>query len=74
MYGNVESRGDINWGIPVPIKAEKHRGLGDTDAPLWMVYTLITLLSIVWFTYVYVIFLILKIKRARNKDLVPAMS
>jgi len=74
MYGNVESRGDINWGIPVPIKAEKHRGLGDTDAPLWMVYTLITLLSIVWFTYVYVILLILKIKRARNKDLVPAMS
>lgn len=73
-YGNVESRGDINWGIPVPLKAAKHRGLGDTDAPLWMVYTLITLLSIVWFTYVYVVFLVVKIKRAKNKDLVPGMS
>ena len=74
MYGNVEARGDINWGIPVPLTAEKHRGLGDTDAPLWMVYTLITLLSIVWFTYMYVVFLMIKIKLAKNKDLVPTMS
>jgi hypothetical protein len=61
-YGTVESRGKINWGIPVPLAVEKRRGLGDTDAPLWMVYTLIILLSAVWFHYLYVIFLIIKIR------------
>jgi hypothetical protein len=65
-YGTVESRGEMNWAIPIdPIK-EKQRGLGDTDAPLWMVYTLIILLSAVWFHYFYVIFLIIKIKLANR--------
>ncbi len=68
MYGTVESRGKINWGIPVPLAEEKHRGLGDTDAPLWMVYTLIILLSAVWFHYLYVIFLIIKIKLVRRSS------
>ena len=61
-FGTIESRGKINWGIPVKLAEEKHRGLGDTDAPLWMVYTLIILLSTVWLHYSYVIFLIVKIK------------
>lgn len=66
-YGNLEDRGEINWGKPIPPDVVKHRGLGDTDAPLWMVYTLIILLSAVWFHYLYVIFLIVKIKlEARN--------
>jgi hypothetical protein len=65
VYGTIESRGVINWGIPVPLVLEKKRGLGDTDAPLWMVYTLIILLSIVWFNYLYVIYLIVKIKIAK---------
>jgi hypothetical protein len=65
-YGTVETLEDINWGIPVPLKAEKHRGLGDTDAPLWMVYTLIILLSLVWFHYLYIVYLIVKIKLARH--------
>ncbi len=66
IYGTVESMGEINWGIPVPLVKEKQRGLGDTDAPLWMVYTLITLLSAVWFHYLYVIFMIIKIKLAKR--------
>ena len=61
-YGTIESRGEINWGKPLPLTEAKHRGLGDTDAPLWMVYTLIILLSAVWFHYLYVIYLIIKIK------------
>jgi len=65
-YGSVEAMEDINWGIPVPLKVEKLRGLGDTDAPLWMVYTLIILLSIVWFHYLYIVYLIVKIKLARH--------
>ncbi len=61
-YGTLEASGEINWGKPLPLDVEKHRGLGDTDAPLWMVYTLIILLSAVWFHYLYVIFMIVKIK------------
>jgi hypothetical protein len=62
ILGNIESQANINWAIPIQPIREKQRGLGDTDAPLWMVYTLITLLSAVWFHYLYVIFLIIKIK------------
>lgn len=65
-YGNVEAAGKINWGVVVPLPEEPHRGLGDTDAPLWMVYTLIFLLSVVWFHYLYVIYTIFKIKVLRN--------
>jgi len=65
-YGTVASMGEINWGIPQPRVVEKQRGLGDTDAPLWMVYTLITLLSAVWFHYLYVIYMIVKIKLAKS--------
>lgn len=62
-FGTLEASGKINWGNPIPLEEEKQRGLGDTDAPLWMVYTLIILLSAVWFHYLYVIFLIVRIKR-----------
>lgn len=67
-YGTIVSKGEINWGIPVPLAVEKQRGLGDTDAPLWMVYTLIILLSAVWFHYLYVVYLIVKIKLKRRSS------
>jgi len=66
VYGNVEAWGKINWAHPVPLAVEARRGLGDTDAPLWMVYTLIVLLSAVWLHYAYVIYLIIKIKLAKH--------
>lgn len=66
LYGNIESWGNINWAKPVPLASEARRGLGDTDAPLWMVYTLIVLLSAVWFHYAYVIYLIVKIKLSKD--------
>ena len=65
VYGTVTSQGEMNWGIPIQPVLEKQRGLGDTDAPLWMVYTLIILLSVVWLHYMYVVFLIYKIKMAK---------
>ncbi|MCK9421033.1 MAG: polysulfide reductase NrfD [Bacteroidales bacterium] len=61
-YGNVEVSGTINWGKPLPPTKIIKRGLGDTDAPLWMVYTLIVLLSLVWFHYMYVIFTVFRIR------------
>ena len=53
IYGNVEVQGEINWGKPLPRMVIEKRGLGDSNAPLWMVYTLIVLLSTVWFHYLY---------------------
>ncbi len=67
LYGNVEAVAAKDWGKAVPrVVVKKRRGLGDTDAPLWMVYTLIVLLSIVWFHYLYVFYLMTKIKRLRR--------
>jgi hypothetical protein len=70
-YGNVEAVGIKDWGKPrPPVIIEARRGLGDTDAPLWMVYTLIVLLSAVWFHYVYILYVFLAIKReGKNPDL-----
>ncbi|MCX6266943.1 MAG: polysulfide reductase NrfD [Bacteroidetes bacterium] len=62
IYGSVEAGGTINWGKPLPAEKIIKRGLGDTNAPLWMVYTLIVLLSLVWFHYLYVIFNVFKIR------------
>ena len=70
IYGTVRSSGEINWGIPVPLAIEKQRGLGDTDAPLWMVYTLIILLSAVWLHYLYVVYMIIKIKLVSKETLI----
>jgi len=62
LYGNVEVSGTINWGKPLPPVKVMKRGLGDTNAPLWMVYTLIVLLSLVWFHYMYIIFSVFRIR------------
>lgn len=67
-YGTVTAKGEINWGKPIQPVDEEKRGLGDTDAPLWMVYTLIILLSAVWFHYFYVIYQIIKIKLEGKKQ------
>jgi len=70
LYGNVEAVALKDWGLVMPpVIVEKRRGLGDTDAPLWMVYTLIVLLSVVWFHYMYVFYIMIKIKRLqRNQE------
>ena len=70
LFGNVEAVAVKDWGQAMPqVLVEKRRGLGDTDAPLWMVYTLIVLLSVVWFHYLYVFYIMIKIKRlGRNQE------
>ncbi len=67
LYGNVEAVGVKDWGLAMPrVVVERRRGLGDTDAPLWMVYTLLVLLSVVWFHYMYVFYVMIKIKKLRR--------
>lgn len=66
IYGNVEKTASIKWAVPLPPPViVTKRGLGDTDAPLWMVYTLITLMSIVWAHYIWVIYSILVLKKKK---------
>jgi hypothetical protein len=60
-YGTVEESKDINWGKLLVYEAKPIRGLGDTDAPLWMVYALLILLSGVWLNVVYIIILVIRI-------------
>jgi len=74
LYGNVEIAGSINWGLPQEKVVSEERGLGDTNAPLWMVYTLIVLLSIVWFHYLWVIRSIYLIKRESKKAIAEKLS
>ncbi|MCX6280549.1 MAG: polysulfide reductase NrfD [Bacteroidetes bacterium] len=61
-YGNSEVSATMAWGKPLPPMVIIKRGLGDTNAPLWMVYTLIVLLSLVWFHFTYAIFTIFRIR------------
>jgi Ni/Fe-hydrogenase subunit HybB-like protein len=66
-YGNAEVSATINWGKPLPPMSATHRGLGDVDAPLWMVYTLIILLSLVWFHYLYAVITVFRIRYLGKK-------
>lgn len=70
IYGTIEIEKTKDWGVVRPnVLVENRRGLGDTDAPLWMVYTLIVLLSVVWFHYLYVFYIMYKINRLHsNKE------
>ena len=68
-FGNVETMSIKDWGAPrTPVTIEKRRGLGDTDAPLWMVYTLIILLSTVWFHYIYILYVVFLVKKEGKKS------
>jgi hypothetical protein len=68
-FGTVEVSKDINWGKPLVYEMKPIRGLGDTDAPLWMVYTLLVLLSGVWLHVVYIIVLVIRINIIGKKAL-----
>ncbi len=60
-YGTVETVRNYLGGKPLIIEPKANRGLGDTDAPLWMVYTLLILLSGVWLHVLYVLGLVIRI-------------
>ena len=68
-YGNAEVNATMAWGKKLPPLVIIKRGLGDTNAPLWMVYTLIVLLSLVWFHFTYAIITIFRINYLGKKAL-----
>jgi hypothetical protein len=71
-YGTVGASLVLNGGNPVVLEPKQRRGLGDTDAPLWMVYTLLVLLTGVWFHVIYVIGLVIRINIKGKRELKKA--
>jgi hypothetical protein len=70
-FGNVQGQSSITWGIPKQYYlAEKpSRELWTPVAPIWMIVTLIIMLTGVWAHYLYAVGQLIKIKFARKKDL-----
>lgn len=78
FYGNVERRlSNFRWGTTAPIEEDKDlmtltiniptRALWHTNAPLWMIITLVVLLTGVWGHYIYVILSLFKLKGLSSK-------
>jgi hypothetical protein len=70
LYGYVQGRGIINWGVHKQYyKAEvPSRELWTPIAPLWMIITLIIMLLGVWAHYVYAVYELVMIKKLSKKD------
>ena len=78
-YGNVERQiQDFRWGSTQPIEEDKSlmtiqisiptRALWHTNAPLWMIITLIILLTGVWSHYIYVVYQLVKLSKISKKN------
>lgn len=85
-YGNVERQiQDFRWGSTQPIEEDKSlmtieitiptRALWHTNAPLWMIITLIILLTGVWSHYLFVVYQLYRMKKlSANKETVDPES
>jgi hypothetical protein len=69
-FGNVEGKSVTSWGIPKQyFLAEKPtRELWTPVAPLWMIVTLIIMLTGVWAHYIYAVIQLAMIRFFRQKD------
>jgi hypothetical protein len=65
VYGNIRAEAKINWGLPKHLLSPEKptRELWTPVAPLWMIITLIIMLSGVWGHYLYTIVQLIRIKR-----------
>lgn len=71
IYGNVENRQTIQWGIPTDHSIpESFRALWTQYAPNWMVITLSILLLGVWSHYFFVIFKLVLVKRKGKEEMI----
>lgn len=73
IYGNVERREVIKWGIPTSYApTNTHRALWTKTPPMWMIITLSILLIGVWGHYLFAIISLILIridaKRKKAKD------
>lgn len=68
-YGNVESTKDVPWAVLPRVNPDRGRTLwsqGD-NAPLLLVISSVTIIVIIWGTIIYLISLLVKIKRLSKK-------
>jgi hypothetical protein len=65
IYGNIRAESKINWGLPKHLlNAERPtRELWTPVAPLWMIITLIIMLTGVWGHYTYTVVQLFRIKK-----------
>ena len=69
LFGTVEKRETVQWGIPTEYDFEvTRRTLWTQIAPLWMIITLSVLLAGVWGHYIYVVIQLFRLKRLARKE------
>jgi len=63
-YGNLEAASVQKWGIPVSDKLQElPRALWSSHPPLWMLFTFIILISVVWGHYIVIIFQLFRLRK-----------
>ncbi len=69
VYGDIEKVENAKWGAHRTGFVEPSRSLWSSGAPIWMITTLLILLTGVWSHYVYAIIQLIKIrKEGKNID------
>lgn len=69
LFGTVEDRETIQWGVPTQYDFEvSRRTLWTQIAPLWMIITLSVLLAGVWGHYIYVVIQLIRLRRIARKE------
>jgi hypothetical protein len=70
IFGNVQGQSSISWGIPKQFYlAEKPtRELWTPIAPIWMIVTLVIMLTGVWAHYIYAVYQLVMIKKISKKN------
>ncbi|MCX6221706.1 MAG: hypothetical protein NTZ69_12050 [Bacteroidia bacterium] len=67
VYGEVEKTDNVKWGNHRSGFVEPTRSLWSSGAPIWMITTLIILLTGVWSHYLYAIIQLIKIRKEGKK-------
>ena len=67
VYGEVEKTENAKWGNHRSGFVEPSRSLWSSGAPIWMITTLIILLTGVWSHYLYAIIQLIKIRKEGKK-------
>lgn len=69
-FGMLETKTEKPWGIPSVAESNLNvRALWSTNAPFWMIITLVILILGVWVNYIFVVSNLLKIKRENKSEL-----
>ncbi len=69
IFGNVEKKATVKWGIPVIHQTHlTHRALWTKGAPTWMIIALSIMLAGVWGHYTYAIISLIRIKRLADDE------